>query len=88
MSDPHSPMSDRYSSSTVTAVAVLLDVTLRRNGQVKRWTITTAFPDGWACRLTSADNVHASSCSTEDQIVTKQRDWRADINAARADGWT
>jgi hypothetical protein len=67
--------------------AVLLDVTLHRFDAVRRWTIHTAFPDGWSCRLLTGTSVRVSFCQTEDQVVAKQREWRAEIAAARAEGW-
>jgi hypothetical protein len=67
---------------------VVLDVTLHRCDAVRRWTIHTAFPDGWACRLMTETGVTVSFCKTEDEVVAKQREWRAEIAAARAEGWT
>ena len=60
---------------------VLLDVTLRRDGQVRRWTINTGD------RLT--DNaVTVSGCFSEEEVSAKVREWKAQIFAARADGWS
>ena len=68
--------------------AVLLDVTLRRGGQVQRWTISSDPPYGWSCRLVGANSVTVSGCGTVDAVTAKQREWRAEIGAARAEGWT
>ena len=66
---------------------VILDVTLRRDEAVRRWTISTAFPDDWTCQIVRGHSVDVSACATEDQVVDRQREWRAEIAAARADGW-
>ena len=67
--------------------AVILDVTLRREAMVRRWTITSEPPDGWSCRFVDANSVTVSGCATVDAVTVKTREWRAEIEAARADGW-
>jgi hypothetical protein len=67
--------------------SVLLDVTLRRGDDVRSWTISSAEPDGWSCRLVMPTSVTVSNCSDADAVVAKEREWRAEIEAARADGW-
>ena len=67
---------------------VLLDVILRRDGLVKRWTINTGdLPDYWSCRLLDANSVTVSACFTEAAVTARVREWEAQIDAARADGW-
>jgi hypothetical protein len=66
--------------------APLLDVTLRRGDEVRRWTITSV-ADGWSCRLVTPNSVTVSRCGDGDAVGKKEREWRAEIDAARADGW-
>jgi len=68
--------------------AVLLDVTLRRGAEVRRWTISSDGPDGWSCRLVTTTSVTVSRCGTGEAVATKEREWRAEVEAARAAGWT
>jgi hypothetical protein len=68
--------------------AVLLDVTLRRDGQVKRWTIHTGdLPDYWSCRLLTGNAVTVSGCFTKQAVEATVREWEAEIAEARVDGW-
>jgi hypothetical protein len=68
--------------------AVLLDVTLRRAGLVRRWTIHTGdLPNYWACRLVSPNAVTVSACFTEAEAWARVQEWGAEIDAAKADGW-
>ena len=78
--------SGRYAVRRVPG-ATVLDVTLTHGGLFRRWTITTDFPDGWACRFMTDTSVTAFLCTTEDQVVAKQRSWREEIAIARAEGW-
>jgi len=66
--------------------ATLLDVTLRRGDSVRRWTITSGL-DGWSCRVVTPTSVTVSHCGDCDAVVAKEREWSAEIDAARADGW-
>ena len=69
--------------------AILLDVTLRLNGLVRRWTISTGdLPDYWNCRLVNRNAVTVSACFSEADVTAKVREWKAEIAAALADGWT
>ena len=68
--------------------AVVLDVTLRRDREVRRWTISTQSPDGWSCRLVAESSVTVSACETNERMLAVHRAWLADIEAARADGWS
>jgi len=65
---------------------VLMDVTLRRDEDVRRWTLS-AQPDGWSCRLVTLTSVMVSSCGPGEAVAAKEREWRAEIEAARAEGW-
>jgi len=67
--------------------ATLLDVTLRRGDEVRRWTITLG-PDGWSCRIVTPNRVTVSRCGDGDAVVAKLREWSAEIDTARADGWS
>ena len=69
--------------------AILLDVTLRREGLVKRWTIHAGdLPDYWSCRFLDTNVVTVSGCFTEAEVTDKVREWKAQVDAAKADGWT
>jgi hypothetical protein len=67
--------------------SVLMDVTLRRGDEVRRWTISSEL-DGWSCRLVTPTSVTVSRCGLGDAVVAKEREWRAEIEAARAEGWS
>ena len=67
--------------------ATLLDVTLRRGGEVRRWTITSEL-DGWSCRVVRPNSVTVCRCGDGDAVVAMERQWSAEIEAARADGWS
>ena len=66
---------------------VILDVTLKRDGQVKHWTITK-WSMGWTCRYAENASVTIGGCHTFELMTAKKREWEAEIAAARADGWT
>jgi hypothetical protein len=65
---------------------VLLDVTLQREGQVRRWTIV-AWEHGWRCTLIAPGSITATSCNSHEQALDRKREWEFEIAAARADGW-
>ena len=68
-------------------LSVLMNVTLRRGDDVRRWTINSA-PDGWSCRRVTPTSVTMSKCELGADVAAKEREWRAEIDAARADGWS
>jgi hypothetical protein len=68
--------------------AVILDVTLRRDGAVRRWTINSEAPDGWSCRFVAEHSVTVSGCKSKEQMLATHREWLAEIEAGRADGWS
>jgi hypothetical protein len=70
-----------FSGSTV-----LLDVTLRRQGDRRRWVIVSR-DVGWDCRVIGPQFVSVSGCETREAAEAKKLDWEADISVARADGW-
>ena len=65
----------------------LLDVILKREGQIRRWTIRMASV-GWACTVESAGHVTSSACPTRDLAMAKVGEWQVEIAVAKADGWT
>ena len=72
-----------------TPPGVLLDVTLRRDGEVRRWTINQPMLDeGWTCRRVTTQGVTMSGCTTKEEVMAKVREWQLEIEAAKADGWT
>ena len=86
--------SPRCTNSMVSRPAVVppgpgpLDVTLRRDAQVRRWTINTVDrPDYWSYRFVDGNSVTVSGCFSEAEVSTVMREWKAQIFAAKADGW-
>ena len=67
---------------------VLLDVVLRRNDDVRRWTIHAGIGDEWACRLVEPNSVTVFACCSTDEAVAKMRDWQGEIAAAMSEGWS
>ena len=65
---------------------MLLDVTLRRDGQTRRWTIHMSSVD-WTCIVEAPGHVESSACSTRDLALAKAGEWQQEITAARAAGW-
>jgi hypothetical protein len=65
----------------------LLDVTLTRDGQKRRWTITP-WTMGWTCQYSTVGEVTSIGCATLELVATKVREWEAKIETARADGWS
>ena len=65
----------------------LLSMTLRRNGQTREWTIES-WQHGWSCRYVGPGSVSFRGCMTLPEALEQKRRWEADIDAARADGWT
>lgn len=66
---------------------VLLDVTLRRNGDEKRWLIAS-WEHGWHCRIIERHRVTLSNCHTKALALDQKFAWEVEIAAARADGWS
>jgi hypothetical protein len=67
--------------------AVILDVTLCRDGAVRRWTINSEATDGWSCRSVAEHSVTVSGCKSKEEMLAMHREWLAEIEVARADGW-
>ena len=65
----------------------LLDVTLRRDDRVRRWTITP-WSMGWTFRFVDSGTVTMSGYPTRELMESKRQEWQAEIAAAREDGWT
>ena len=63
-----------------------MDVALRRNGALRRWTISK-WSMGWTCRYSDNGTVTIGGCHTEELMRAKRQEWEAEIAAARADGW-
>jgi hypothetical protein len=66
---------------------IILDVTLQRDGEVRRWTISK-WSMGWTCKYVEKGTVIVGGCLTFELMQAKKRQWEADIAALRADGWT
>ena len=66
---------------------IVLDVTLIRHGQLRRWTITRG-ASGWTFRVVESSTVTVSGCATNELAWARQKEWEAEIAAAEADGWT
>ena len=64
----------------------LLDVSLQRDGQIRRWNIR-ATAHGWACTVESPGHITSDDCPTRQLALAKMREWQREIDAARADGW-
>jgi len=67
-------------------VGVLLDVTLRRDGLLRRWTITSR-TGRWDCRLIIPDAMVVSACFTLACVAAAVQSWTQQIDAAKAEGW-
>ena len=65
----------------------LLDVTLCRNGDARRWSIWRRM-NTCTCTRQVVDSISLSGCPTEEDTLTQKREWEAEITAARADGWS
>jgi len=67
---------------------VLLDVTLIRDDDVRRWTVHSGISPGeWRCRLVFPHSVTVFACSSKDEAAAQVREWQAEIEAAKAEGW-
>jgi hypothetical protein len=66
--------------------SVLLDVTLRREGAVRRWSII-CWEHGWRCTVHGPGTITATSCNNHERALAIKREWEAEIEAARLDGW-
>jgi len=67
---------------------VLLDVILRRDGDVRRWTIHEGISPGeWRCRLVVPHSVMVFACPSKEEALARVAEWQEDITKARADGW-
>jgi len=85
------PPKGKWVRPTVLAVAsldqtTLLDVTLRREGKTRRWTIVAA-EYGWHCRVEGPGTIALDACPTRGEAEAQVRQWQREINSARADGW-
>jgi hypothetical protein len=74
-------MAHLFSSSTV-----LLDATLRRNGEVRQWIVRSRDRGGWDCRVLAPGAVTVCRCETLDLALARMRECNTDIEVARADG--
>ena len=64
------------------------DVLLRRNGVIRRWTITERERSpGWSFRYIDDDKVTLGGCDTLALALAQKREWEAEIVASLADGW-
>ena len=66
--------------------AVLLDVTLQRDGNVRRWSIVSS-PRGWLCKVEGPGFAKSNVCDTSDLARVVMRAWEAEIAVAQAGGW-
>jgi hypothetical protein len=85
------PPKGRWVRATVLAVAsldqkTLLDVTLRREGKTRRWSIVAA-EYGWHCRVEGPGTIALDACATREEADAQVREWQREIDSARADGW-
>jgi hypothetical protein len=67
---------------------VLLDVTLHRNDQRRHWLIHSRHDLDWDCRVIGPGFVGAFGCHTDHLAVQQKDKWVAEIDAARAEGWS
>ena len=68
---------------------VLLDVTLHREGLEKRWLVNAGDRLGdWCCRRVIPLAVIVRNHLTNEEVAATVRAWKAQIDAAKADGWT
>jgi len=74
-------MPQLFSSPTV-----LLDTTLRRNGEVRQWIIRSR-DVGWDCRVLAPRAITVCGCETLDLALARLGEWNSEIEVARADGW-
>ena len=74
-------MPQLFSSPTV-----LLDTTLRRNGEVRQWIIRSR-DVGWDCRVLAPSAITVCGCETLDLAMARLSEWNTEIEASRADGW-
>jgi hypothetical protein len=75
-------MPDLYSRPTV-----LLDATLRRDGEVRQWIIRSRDIGGWDCQVLAPGAVTVCVCETLDLAMARLREWNTEIEVARVDGW-
>jgi hypothetical protein len=76
-------MPQLFSSPTV-----LLDATLRRDGEVRQWIIRSRDMGGWDCRALAPSTITVCGCETLDLALARMDEWNTEIEVARADGWT
>ena len=63
---------------------MLLDVTLRRDGEVRRWTINQPMLDeGSTCRRVTTQSVTMSGCTTKEEVMAKVREWQLRMRRQR-----
>jgi hypothetical protein len=79
----HTEMTERRRHDTEDP---LLDVTLRRNGLTRRWTITRE-DNNWSGRYSDHKFLSFTGCPTLASALAKKAEWEAEIEAAKADGW-
>lgn len=77
-------MLDLFSRPTV-----LLDATLRRDGEVRQWIVRSDDDAvGWDCRVLVPGNITVCGCKTRDLALARMREWNTEIEVARAGGWS
>jgi hypothetical protein len=76
-------MPDLFSRPTV-----LMDATLHRNGEVRRWLVRSCETGWWDCRVLAPGVITVSGCETLDQALARLSEWNTEIEVARSDGWS